>query len=427
MVTLESVRKTPRLSTGIRRFWPAGLPSVSGGRAARQGFHYDAFAGWAIAYADPQLSPETIQDLVAAESAVRRLNEDPPRSESLEALTHQLLRTEAVASSRIEGLELSHKNLAEAAFDPKLASANGASVLANIRAMQEALKVGSGSERITTDTLLKIHARLFKGTRDEHIAGRLRTSQNWIGRGDNPYRAAFIPVPEDDVARLLDDLLAFVERDDIAPLIQAGLAHAQFETIHPFEDGNGRVGRILIHLILRRRGLAPHYVPPISLVLGANYEAYIAGLTSYRQHDEEAWIGLFARAAGIAADGARTLAADIETLKARWRDLAKPRGGSAAAKLIDLLPLHPVFDLQSATKFLGISDEATRLGIERLEAAGVLNEVTKRKWGRAWESVGLFGLLDGFERKLATPPGARRTRAAPRDTSSKKPRKVKVR
>src|SRR5258708_2644762 len=115
-----------------------------------------------------------------------------------------------------------------------------------------------------------------------------------------------------------------------------------------------------------------------------------------------------------------SIGGEIETLKARWRTLAKPRGGSAAAKLIELLPLHPVFDLQSATKFLGVSDEATRLGIERLAAAGVLNEVTKRKWGRAWESVGLFGLLDGFERKLATPPGAKRVRAAPRDTSSKR-------
>src|SRR5258708_21325034 len=139
----------------------------------------------------------------------------------------------------MEGVELAHKNRGEAAFAPKLASANAASVLANIRAMQDALKVGSGSERITTDTLLKIHARLFKGTRDERIAGRLRTSQNWIGRGDNPYRATFVPVPEEDVARLLGDLLAFVERDDVAPLLQAALAHAQFEPIHPFEESNG--------------------------------------------------------------------------------------------------------------------------------------------------------------------------------------------
>ena len=409
--------KTPRLSVGIRRHWPAGLPSVSGGRAARQGFYYYAFDAWEIARADPTVSSETLQDLVRAEAAIRSLNEDPPRSDALEALSHQLLRSEAVASSRIEGLELSHKNLAEAAFDPKLASANAASVLGNIKAMQEGLKVGAGSKRITTDTLLQIHARLFKGTRDERIAGRVRTTQNWIGHGDNPFKAVFVPVPESEVLRLLDDLVRFVARDDLAPLIQAAIAHAQFETIHPFEDGNGRVGRILIHLILRRRGLAPHYVPPISLVLAANDGAYVAGLTAYRARREDEWTGLFSRAAAIAADGARTLAADIEALKAKWRERAHPRSGSAAAKLIDLLPLYPVFDLKSATEFLGVSDEATRLGIERLAQADVVREVTKRKWGRAWEAVGLFALLDSFERRLAKPVGTTSGRAAPRNTS----------
>ena len=131
--------KPPRLPGGIRRSWPGGLPSLSGGRAARQGFHYYAFAGWEIVHADPQIGSETLQDLVRAEAAIRSLNESPPQSEALEALGHQLLRSEAVASSRIEGLEVSHRTLAEGAFDPKLATANAVSVLGNIRAMQEAL------------------------------------------------------------------------------------------------------------------------------------------------------------------------------------------------------------------------------------------------------------------------------------------------
>jgi Fic family protein len=411
------MRKTPSPSGGIRRFWPAGLPSVSGGRAARQGFQYYAFDGWEIARADPRLSSETLQDLVRAEAAVRALNEDPPRSDALEALTHQLLRAEAVASSRIEGLELSHKDLAEAEFDPTLASANAASVIGNVRAMQEGVRIGGRAGRVTAETILKIHARLFKGTPEERIAGRFRTSQNWIGHGDNPHRATFVPVPEVDVPRLVDDLCAFIGRDDVSPLIQAAIAHAQFETIHPFNDGNGRTGRTLIQLILRRRGLAPHYVPPISLVLAASYETYIDGLTAYRGHRDDEWCGVFARAAGIAAERARAVARDIERLKARWMTQADaPRAGSAAAKLVELLPSHPVFDLRSATEFLGVSDEAARLGIARLAKAGVVKELTKRKRGRAWESVGLFALLDGFERQLATPAAAGRGRAAPRDT-----------
>lgn len=409
------------MNKGIRRFWPAGLTSVSGGRAARQGFFYYAFESWEIASAQPQLSSETIQDLVRAEAALRQLNDDPPGSDALEALTHQLLRQEAVASSRIEGLRLSHKNLAEATFDPKLASANAAAVLGNVRAMRAALAIGDTPRRISVDTLLAIHRELFKGTSDAPIAGRLRTSQNWIGHPNNPYRAKFIPVPEADVPPLLEDLTTFIGRNDLPALVQAAVAHAQFETIHPFEDGNGRVGRALIQLVLRRRGIAPRYVPPISLVLAANYDAYVDGLTTYRERKDDDWIGLFSRATGIATDGARTLATDIDALKAGWRKLAGvPRAGSAAANLIEQLPTHPVFDLKSATEFLGVSDEATRLGIDRLAEAGVITEITKRKWGRAWESVGLFALLDGFERKLATPVGVRRTRAAPRNIAARR-------
>jgi len=408
------------MTTGIRRFWPGGLPSVSGGRAARQGFQYHAFAGWKIAGADPAISSETIQDLVRAEAALRTLNEDPPRSEALEALTHQLLRAEAVASSQIEGLEVSHKKLAEAAFDPQLASANTASVLGNIRAMQEALRIGSGADRIEPDTILKIHARLFRGTRDERIAGRFRTTQNWIGRGDNPHRATFVPVPESDVLPLIQDLCRFIERDDVSPVIQAAIAHAQFETIHPFADGNGRVGRALIHLILRRRRLAPHYVPPISLVLAARYEAYIAGLTAYRERRDDDWCGVFARATGMAAEGAGHLAAQIEELKGRWmRQAGRPRTASAAATLISLLPSHPVFTLGSATELLEVSGEAARLAIGRLERAGVVQELTKRKRDRVWESVGLFALLDGFERQIGAPAAAQRKRPAPRETAGR--------
>ncbi len=405
---------------GVRRFWPGGLPSVSGGRAARQGFYYYAFQGWEIARADPPFSSTTIDDVVRSETAIRQLNELPPTSAILRGLGNQLLRAEAVASSRIEGLDLSIRGLAEAAFDPKLGSANAPSVLGNIRAINEALRIAADSRRITVDSILGIHRELFAGTRSEGTAGRLRTTQNWIGRGDNPLRATFIPVPEDSVRPLLVDLCRFIERDDLPAIVQAAIAHAQFETIHPFEDGNGRVGRSLVQLIWRRRDLAPFYVPPISLVLSSSYDSYVTGLTAYRAHREDEWTGVLSRAAAVAADGARHLIADVDALKARWRGLAKPRAGSAAAKLIELLPLYPVFDLKSATEFLELSDEAARLGIERLEGAGVVKEVTKRKWGRAWESVGLFALLDGFERKLATGPGSPRARPASRDTASKR-------
>ena len=406
---------TVRVGEGTRRFWKGGQPSLSGGRRAREGFFYYAFKGWKIADVDPTFSAELTQDLSKAEAAVRRLNDDPPRTHLLEAVARQLLRSEAIASSRIEGFQLSHRKLAEAAFDPSDTSRNALTVLGNVRAMDEAIRAATRRD-LTVENIRAIHRKLFDGTADARIAGRIRDRQNWIGPRDNPWGAVFIPVPEEDVQPLLQDLCAFLLREDLPAIAQAALAHAQFETIHPFEDGNGRVGRALIHLLLRRRGVAPSYVPPISLVLAANSNEYERGLTTYREKHSEEWIGIFARAVTIACDRAAELAGQIERLKASWRSQAgQPRAGSAADKLIEALPVHPVLDLGTAQEVLGVSDEAARLGLERLTKAGVLVEITKRRRGRTWESVGLFKLLDGLERTLGAGPGKPSSRA-PRPT-----------
>lgn len=403
---------------GVRRTWAGGQPSLSGGRLAREGFVYYAFDGWPIRDLARSFSAELAQDLTEAENEIRRLNDDPPRTQLLEAVARQLLRSEAVASSRIEGFELSHRKLAEAAFDPADTSGNARTVLGNVRAMDEAIRFASEQRDLTVTEIRTIHRRLFEGTREAAIGGLVRNSQNWIGGRDNPWGARFIPVPEDQVPGLLEDLCRFAARDDLSAIAQAAIAHAQFETIHPFSDGNGRVGRCLIHLILRRRGLAPFYVPPVSLVLAANYSEYERGLTTFREERVEEWCGIFARAVTIACRGAAELAARIEGLKDRWREQAgSPRADSSAAKLIDLLPVHPVVDLGTVQETLRVSDEAARLGIARLESAGVLSEITRRKRGRAWESVGLFALLDSFERLVATAGGtAAPARRVPRPT-----------
>ncbi|MBI2773757.1 MAG: Fic family protein [Chloroflexi bacterium] len=409
---------------GVRRRWAGGQLSLSGGRLARDGFVYHAFDGWPIRDIAKTLPADLAQDLAAAESEIRRLNDDPPRTQLLEAVARQLLRAEAVASSGIEGLELPHRNLARAAFDPEAATVNARSVLGNVRAMDEAIRLGSADRGLSVADISRIHRRLFEGTRDAAIGGVIRDRQNWIGGRDNPWGAAFIPVPEGQVTGLLKDLCTFAARDDLSPVTQAAIVHAQFETIHPFEDGNGRVGRALIHLILRRRGIAPFYVPPISLVLAANYREYERGLTAFREKEIEEWCGLFARAVTISCRGAAELAGRIEDLKRRWREKAGSlRAGSAAAKLIDLLPVQPVIDLRTVESSLGISDEAARLGIARLEEAGVLTELTKRKRGRAWECVGLFALLDSFERIVATADGAHDSgRRVPRETATSRGR-----
>src|SRR6266550_8858360 len=300
-----------------RRLWTPDLTAF-GGRRSRRKFYYDAFVPPLIADLDLPLDAEVAGVVTEAEVAVRALNAESPRLGSLEVLGRQLLRAEAVASSRIEGLEMSHGRLARAAVDPEHADATARAVLGNLRAMERAIEIGSAARALTVPRLLELHRELFRDTPDAQRAGRVREAQNWLGgREDSPLGAEFIPPPEDQVDRLLRDLCKFVDRDDVPAVAQAGVAHAQFETIHPFFDGNGRIGRCLIHIVLRRRGVAPRYVPPISLVLATNQKAYIEGLTAYRAFTTQGlndWVATFAQATRTAGVQAARFAEDLAEL-----------------------------------------------------------------------------------------------------------------
>lgn len=214
-----------------------------------------------------------------ATRALQHLEASPPRVATLVALAQNLLRSESVASSRIEVVHLSHKRLARAAYqaDEGQWDRRAAEVLGNVEAMKRAIELGTAGSPLTVADIEDIHRTLLRITEDTEIAGVVRTTQNWIGGNDyNPVGASYVP-PRPEHVPLLEDLCAFVNRVDLAPIVQAGIAHAQFETIHPFADGNGRVGRALIYTVLRRRGEIPRYIPPISLILAAQPQSYIAG------------------------------------------------------------------------------------------------------------------------------------------------------
>ncbi|HEV2361526.1 MAG TPA: Fic family protein, partial [Acidimicrobiales bacterium] len=181
-------------------------------------------------------------------------------------------------------------------------------VLGNVRAMDQAVRIGTTVRQFLVDDLLDIHRILLEGTSEDRFAGVIRTDQNWVGgRGLSPVDAVFVPPPEDRVPELLQDLVSLVNLDDLPAVAQAAIAHAQFETIHPFGDGNGRAGRCLIHVVLRRRGLTPLFVPPISVVLASSAKQYIAGLVDFREGRVDDWIGHFADATTAAAALAKQL------------------------------------------------------------------------------------------------------------------------
>jgi Fic family protein len=409
---LEAVIPTPQWTT-VRRRWP-GDPGAPGGRANRVGFHYEAYVPGEIAAWQPALPAYLAADAGRAEASIRELRRHGP---ALGSLAWPLLRAEAIASSRIEGLSVDHHRLALADLpgrdDPVARSVRG-----NLDALRRALDLSAAP--VTVASLLEIHRRLLGETAAAAIAGRLRDRQNWIAsRHGNPRGAAFVPPPEGEVPRLLDDLCRFCERDDVPPSLQAAIAHVQFETIHPFADGNGRVGRALIHVLLSRRGLlgAPGgdvLFPPVSLVLADRAEAYVAALTAFRAGDDWGWLEFFTDVLHRAVGLAEELAVRVVALQARWRGRAGgPRRDSAAEALIARLPERPVLDIAQATELTGASREATRRAVNRLVEAGVIRDISGRRRGRSWEAVGLFALLDGLEAETRPAPTRRPRRRPP--------------
>lgn len=410
----------------VRNRWTSSFEGMS--RRDRQGCDYDAYltdplAGWDLA-----LPADLAADLGDAEAAIRRLNATGASHVSLEGLARFLLRSESVASSKIEGLEAGARRLLDAevviAQGGNAADQIAVEVLANVAAMEAAVELGSSTDTIALSDLLGIHRTLMERSATPGIGGVVRRMQNWIGGSSyNPCSAAFVPPPPDTLDALLDDLLAYVNGDDHPALVQAAIAHAQFETIHPFADGNGRTGRALIHVILRRRGLAPRFLPPISLVLATWASDYIAGLTAYRHLGAPdspdrstgagTWLRTFATAAHRSCADAEFYAGKIEALDARWREqLGRVRANSAVELLLDLLPGAPVITVDSAARLIGRSEMRTGEAVNRLEAAGVLRQrnIGRQRY-RVFEAADVVDLFTGLERSLASSTGNTATAA----------------
>ena len=389
-----------------KRLWPAD-PGAYGGRKARRPGAYEVFIPDEISGRDFPLDGDAVAAVTEGTRALQHPEASPPRIATLGALAQNLLRSESVASSRIEGVHLSHQRLARAAYqaDRGQRDRRAAEVLGNVEAMKHAIEIGTAGKPLTTSDIEDIHRTLLRFAEDADIAGVVRESQNWVGGNDyNPIGAAYVPPPPEYVRPLLDDVCAFATRTDLAPIVQAGVVHAQFKTIHPFADGNGRVGRALIYAILRRRGEIPKYVPPISLILAAEPTRYVGGLTWYREGGVSSWIAQFADATARAATEAERLADDIEQLQSTWLDdLGQPRRDAAVRQLISALPGQPVVDVAVAQTLIGKSHVAVGKALHELERAGILLRLNERKWGRVWECDQLLNLVDAFEKSVRVP------------------------
>ena len=416
----------------IRRWDPApgsGLP-----RSDRSGCDYKSYVPDLLAGRTFLLEGRVAADVADAEAAIQRLNLEAAALVNSEAVARLLLRAEAVASSRIEGLEAGGRRLlraeaARALGDP-VGDVTAEEILGNITAMAWAIEALAEVPKIELEHLLEVHRRLLADTRLHDHAGVIRASQNWIGGSDcNPCHAAFVPPPPEQVVSLLRDLVDFCNGDELSPVVQAAVAHAQFETIHPFVDGNGRTGRALIHVILRRRGLASRVLTPVSLVLATRSGDYLDGLTATRYvgaaDSPEAieglnrWVGTFASACRRAVLDAQFYEETITALQKEWRQrLGRARKGSASDLLIGALPGSPILTVGVAATLIGRSFQATNQAVGQMVEAGILRPVKVGRRNRAFEAPHVIDAFNDLERQLASPTGdtltAQPTRRVPR-------------
>jgi Fic family protein len=377
------------------------------------------------------LDGDVAADVADAETALVKLDASGTALAGTEALARLLLRAESVASSRIEGLEVGGRRLLRADAARQLGATprdpTALEVLGNIDAMVWGLDAVEPGGSITVDTLLDTHRRLLAGTRMEEHGGRIRTVQNWIGGSNyNPCSADFVPPPPEAVTGLLEDLLAFCNDDALPAMAQAAIAHAQFETIHPFVDGNGRTGRVLIHLVLRRRGLGLRVLPPVSLVLATWSRDYIGGLTGTRHvgapdsadahTGTSRWIALFASACRRAVEVAGRFEEQVRAIQSSWLGrVGHTRRDSTVRLLIDALPAAPMLTASTAAALIGRSFQAASQAIDRLVKAGVLVQVNVGRRNRAFEAPELIEVFTALERQLASPGGDTRASEPVRD------------
>ena len=404
------------MATLERRRWTGDFSGPT--RRDRQPCNYDIYLPDKLRGRNFSLDGEVAADVADAETALTRLDASSVALADSEALARLLLRAESVASSRIEGLEIGARCLLRAyaarslGIEPRDVTAR--EILGNIDAMTWAVDTIEQRSPITVDTLLETHRRLLAGSRMEEHAGRVREVQNWIGgSGYNPCSASFVPPPPEVVDDLLADLVEFCNSDSLPAMAQAAVAHAQFETIHPFADGNGRTGRTLIHMVLRRRGLGLRILPPVSLILATWSQNYIEGLTGTRYvglaespaaySGINRWIALFASACGRAVEDARHFEEQVRALQVSWRErVGRARRDSTVNLLISVLPSAPVLTATTAAELVGRSFPATSMAIERLVAAGVLGQVSMGRRNRAYEAPELIDAFTAFERRLAS-------------------------
>ncbi|GGC17476.1 Fic family protein [Cellulomonas carbonis] len=380
----------PSFTTEIVEWRPADADyGPRAGRSAHSG-PYEAAVAPRIADASVHLSSQVAALVAEASAEIARFDgETHAATTSFAAL---LLRTEAASSSQIENLTSSSKAIAMAELGRK-GRANADEIVATVTAMTRAL---AAVDHLDGQAILEMHRALMAGHASA-VAGRWRADQVWIGGSSrSPHGAAFVAPVHRRVPAAIDDLVAFMSRDDMPLLAQAALTHAQFESIHPFPDGNGRTGRALLHAQLRHGGLTREAIVPVSAGLLTDTDRYFEALTVYRSGDVEPVVVQVCEAVFPALASSRMLIADVTGARAVWDDRIRARRGAAAWALADLVTTRPVVDVRLAAEKLGVTPVNAQLAIDRLVEDGVLEQVGRGMRDRVWQAPEILAAMDRF-------------------------------
>ena len=335
--------------------------------------------------------------LKIAESALTRLKAAGRMVPSLDWFVYSFVRKEAVVSSQIEGTQASLTDLLTAEIDaPTNASSEDVEEICNyldaLNYAREQLRRPKGLP-LSVRLLNGVHRRLLSGARGQNKSpGRIRKSQNWIG-GTRPGTARFVPPPPNRIPDLLTDLERFLhEETALPPLVRAGLVHVQFETIHPYLDGNGRVGRLLIALCLEDWGLMTEPLLYLSHFFKMHRSEYYDRLEAVRTRgDWEGWLAYFFEGVAVVADEAVSLIGALFELveKDRVRYLESERATVVGARLFEHLPRHPIVTVKTVVRLCETTKPTAAKAVESLCEAGILAETSGRKRDRTY-AYGLY-------------------------------------
>lgn len=344
----------------------------------------------AVAGRDPMLSSDIRR---AAEDAERELARfDAEVGQQIASFAPVLLRSEAASSSHIENLTASARAIFSAELGAKR-SRNAEEITANTWAMRAAIDL---ARDLTVASIREVH-RVLMGDQPRHTPGEWRDQPVWIGaRSDSPVGATYVAPHHPHIPHLMDDLVVFMNDSSLSPLISVAVAHAQFETIHPFSDGNGRTGRALAQSMLRHRGVTRNVAVPVSAGLLADVEGYHVALTAYRAGDVEPIVRQFTDASRRAVNNARRLVADIEHIRLGWNERLKARRNSNAWKLLDVLARRPVLNSAAAAEELGVKRPNVYPPLRALVEAGIVKSKAEHQLGPFWRSDEVLAAIDAF-------------------------------